>query len=167
MQAFEASSDAYIDWMPQSASWNLSGEDPVKVTKTKGIVVVTNTLLTGWGVWPEGQAVEYQWSDVPGSRADKPGPDWKKAFSLTVHLRKEDGWPMDAEALWRTPKVGSFQSIAAVWPAVDKAGQDKETKLARLKIKGITEKQFKGGRSTVLVNLELDAFIEADDTAEF
>jgi hypothetical protein len=167
MQAFEASSDTYIDWMPKTASWNVSGEDPIKVAKTKGIIAVTNTLQTGWGIWPEGGSPEYQWSDVPGSRADKPGPDWKKAFSLTVHLRKEDGWPMDAEALWRTPKVGAYNSIGAVWPAVDKAGKDKDSNLVRLKIKGSTEKEFKGGRSTVLVDLELDAFIEADDVAEF
>lgn len=167
MQAFEATSDLFIDWLPNSESWKISGEDPVKVGKTKAIIVDPQTLLTGWGIWPEGGMPDYRWSETPGSLSDKPGDDWKKAFSLTVHLRKEDGWPVEGEALWRTPKVGSFQSIAGVWADVDKAAKKQTGALAKLKIKGTQDKSFKGGRSTTLVALEMDELIDAGDATEF
>ena len=44
MQAFEATSDLFIDWLPNSESWKISGEDPVKVGKTKA------NLFTFFGV---------------------------------------------------------------------------------------------------------------------
>lgn len=145
------SSGEYIRFKPSVNAWYVDGEE----ITLKGMSIDPDSLKTGWGLIQEGEAPQWSWDEQVGVKAPRPDGDYKRGFSVMVHL-KDHGWRE-----WSSNGAGVNKGISAIWPEIHKSAPANKGKMAGVKYTGSTA-DTSGKGATRIPNFELVSWNKVD-----
>lgn len=139
IMGIETSDDAnrFIKHSSKHECW-IVGEEQIDLQK---FCVDPETIQIGWGAW-EGM-YEFVWDEKPGVRSDKPGPDWKRAFSVWLY-NKNIGPKLWQNFTWGESK-GFNQMLSLIWNDIE----HNKGKVAVFEYTGSNKETFKIGSSSI------------------
>lgn len=164
-EAFEEETEGYFQWGAQDKSWKVDG-DLVALNDLKKFAIDPHSIQTGWGYLAAGQSPDWQWADIPGTKTNRPGEDYKPAVHVDVYLTEKGGSPHEGWRPWTTNGAGARDAIKAIWKDVHEGATKNEGKIAVVKVAGCTEKKYKNGGSTRIPTLEVAGWIKKPDAPE-
>jgi hypothetical protein len=167
---YDTGGKQYLSYKANSEGWYLAGEE-IEGAATKKLYADPESLQTGFGRWPQGgEAPEFKWSEVPGSREEKPEADdsgkWLPAFGVDIYVNKKDGWNMTGWVRWETHTAGAWASFSKVWGNVSKQEGKNAGKVAEIKIGKWSKIKYKNGNTSKLLDLQLVGWTDKPDSED-
>lgn len=128
----------YISYSSQKESWRADGEN----VKIANLAVDFASLKTGWGIWPEGQAMTWTFGSKISQLPPQPTEAHKSGFLVNIY-DKELGWRE-----WSTTAVGQKMGFKELFSQVKDEWKTKSDKVAIFKFVKISDTVKMGGGST-------------------
>ena len=153
--ALDAGSGAYFSWGSQANAWKIDG-DEVQLT---GFLIDPASIKTGFGKLATGEAPDWVWAEIPGTKMPPPSDDHKPAVYVDVYVTEEDGAPSEGWKPWATNARASREALKAIWRDVHAGVAKNKGRAAAVKVTGSKAVKF-GPASVRVPQLELTGFVQ-------
>jgi len=146
---FESSSDSsqYVRYAPQSKKWKSNGNE----LDLKQIALDFKSLKTGWGIWPEGQAITWTFGEVPSALPKKPTEQHKQGFYIDVYIHETNegsGVKELTKKTWSSLSFGERETIRLMHRQVKEDIKANAGKIAVFTFDGASENMKVGQGNT-------------------
>ena len=136
--ALDAGTGAYFSWGSQSKAWKIDGVE----CQISGFMIDPASIKTGYGKLGKGEAPDWVWAEVPGTRMTPPSDDHKIATYIDVYVTEADGAPSEGWKPWATNAAASRAAQKRIWSDIHKGAVKNKGKVAVVKVTGSETKEF-------------------------
>jgi hypothetical protein len=153
--ALDSGAGAYFSWGSQANAWKIDG-DEVQLT---GFLIDPASLKTGFGKLATGEAPDWVWAEIPGTKMTPPSDEHKAAVYVDVYVTEADGALSEGWKPWATNAAASRTALKAIWGEIHAGATKNKGKVAAVKVTG--SESVKMGPATVRVpQLEVTGFVD-------
>tara|TARA_S200000501_G_scaffold84281_1_gene76840 strand:+ start:717 stop:1256 length:540 start_codon:yes stop_codon:yes gene_type:complete len=133
-EIFASSSDSsqYISWKARDKKWKSNSNE----ITAKEIALDFSTLKTGWGIWPEGQAITWTFGSKPSQLPQKPSDQHKQGFYIEAYIEEDKKM---TKKVWSSLAFGERETIRLMHKQVIGTIKDNKGKIAVYTIDGANE----------------------------